>query len=467
MKKKILSLVLSGMLAASAVFGLAACKSQNGGNTGNNGGNGNTNNGNGQSIKPGTVITDATLKSSVFAALAEAQPEGLAYSGGLTLSFTQGTETTEQKLSLEGTAHLGKSVAGDLCLSLENEEGLMYLLGFLREDGTYGAMGEAEGKTVDFAALKAQLKAENDPLILEKGEASPAQSVFSTPAVVKMLKNLTSLVDGTVTKTEGGYSLSFDLIKGTSALLDGAKTVAEVIDNTADITLTGLFSQKFFDDTLTSLLKGISAKELSALFPLLPEGWQTTLPEPGNGTAKEYLSELLRSGAFYSSVVGEGEPWTNYRTFGEVPLAEVVSFLTDGETDLASLRLKQMIEDLKGSLENKLVTLLFDSFGFGGTVTGENVDLAVEFSFDDEKKLLGIAIDALAEGNVSENAEQPQPDGGTQPEDGNGDEMSTAAEPAQKVRCTLKLNAACVQAPELFDLSGCKYEGENGTVTIE
>ncbi len=478
MKKKILSFALSGMLAITAAFGLAACKPQNGtGGTNNNGGNsgnggtnngGNSNTNSGQTIAPGTVITDETLKNSVFSALAEAEIEGFSYSGGLTISATQGADTTTQTVELEGAAVFGENVQADVCLSVESDDGLLYLLGFLRADGLYSATGEEESDEVDFTALKTQLKAETDPLILEKNETGPLQSILAAPATVKLVKNMTSLVDGVVTKTEGGYSLSFDLVSGVTNLLKGAGAVADAIDNTADLTLSALFSQKFVDDTLSSLLNGITAAELKDFIELLPQEMQTVLPQPQSGTAKDYLLGLLRSGSFYTEVAGEGEPWTNYRTFGEVPLATLVSAVSGGEIDLASVKLKEMLENFGSTLENQIVSLLAEIISVDGTVTEENVDLSVSFSFDENKKLLGIALDALAEGNVSPAAEeQPQPDGGHSPEDGNGDEMNVAAESGAKVRFGLKLSATCAQSPELFDLKGCKYRGDEGPVAIK
>lgn len=472
MNKKFLSFALSGMFALSAVFGIAACKPQNGGGAGGNNGNNNENNNGGGNnnnnnlIEPGTVITDETVKKSIFSALSEAKTEGLTYSASLNISATTGTASDSQKISLEGAIRMDESVEGDAYISIDGSDGLLYFLGFLRESGAYCAMGEAEGKTVDFSALKTQLKAEQDPIVLEKAEAGVLPGILAAPATVKILKNATSLIDGVITKTEGGYSLSFDLVEGAGDLLEGAQAVADAIDKTAEMTLTGFFSQKFVDDTLTTLLNGVTAEELSGFFELLPEKAQSLLPAPGKETAKEYLLGLLRSGSFYASAVGEGEPWSSYKTFGEVPLAQLLSFVTDGDVELGSLKLKEMLSELTDSLQNKIVSLFIDLISIEGTVTDEELELSVTFSFDDNKKLLGLALDALAGGNVTENAEEQQPDGGTTPENGSGDEMKTAAAPMTKVHFALKMNMTCTQSPELFDLKGCKFEGENGAGTI-
>ncbi len=471
MKKRILSLALSGFLALSATFGLAACKPQNGGNTGgtNNGANGGSGNNNSSTndnatIKPGTVITDKGVTGAIYSALSKAELSGLTYSGSLNFSVTEATATNTQKVSLEGAVQFDESAEGDAYLSIDGD-GLLYLLGFLRSGGVYYTLGEAEGETVDFSALKQQLKAK-DPIVLDKTETG-ISSILAAPATVKLLKNAVSLIDGVVTKTEGGYSLSFDLVSGAESLLEGAQAVAEAIDETVQMTLTGFFSQTFVEDTLTTLLGGITAAELAEFFELLPEGIRTALPEPGKESAKEYLLGLLRSGNFYTAAAGEGEPWSKYKTFGEVPLAELVSLISGGEVDLATLQLKEMLKEFAEELENKAVSLLLRFVSVEGNVTDEDVDLSVMFSFDDDKKLLGLTLDALAEGNVTKSETEQQPDGGTSPEDGNGDEMKTAAAPMTKVHFALKMNAACAQSPELFDLKGCKYRDENGSGTIK
>ncbi len=465
MKKKLLSFALSGMLAFGALFSFSACKPQSGSGSGNAGGNstgGSTNNN--QTIKPGTVITDETAKSSIFSALAEADPAGLTYAGTVSLSAAQGAQTHTQTIALEGAMLLGKSVSADVSVSLEGEEGAQYLLGFLRESGAYFAAGDAEGETVDFQALKAQLKAEEEPLVLEKEDAGPLPAIFAAPAAVKLLKNTTALFDGVVTKTEGGYSLSFDLLEGAKNFLKGAEAVAGAIDEAETMTVTGLVSQKFVGDTLTNLFRGITAKELASLAELLPEELSSLLPEADDGSAKDYLLGLLRSGDFYTKVTGGEEPWSDYKTFGEVPLSKAVSFIAGEEVDLSALKLKETLSKFGEELENKLAALLIDLLSIEGEVGEENVDLSLAFSFDENKKLLGLTLDALAEGAVTPFPEQD--DGGASPENGNGDPVKTAAEDATKVHIGLKMNATCTSAPQLFDLRGCKYRTESGTSEI-
>lgn len=465
MNKKFLSLALTGLFAFGTLFGAAACKPKEDVNSGNGGtNNGNTNNGGG-TVKPGTVISDETLKGSLFAALAETDLTGLTFTGSVNMNVTQGGESKAQKLSLEGAAQFGKQAQGDLYLTSEGGEAPFYLLGFLRGEDLYSAMGEKDEKS-DLTALKAQLKAENDPLVLEKKSESIAQTVLSSPAALKLVKNATSLFEGVVVKTEGGYSLEFDLFDGVDGLLESVEAVAQTIEDTAEITLTGLFSQNFISDTLDTLLNGITAKELDGLLTLLPEEIAQSLPETANGTAKEYLLGLLRSGDFYTAITGGDEPWTDYRTFGEVPLSALVSAFTGEETDFKALGLKNMIKEFRENLEKQVMAELLELLSVPGTVSDEETDLSLSFAFDDDKKLLGFSVDALAECNVSEGETEQQPDGGTSPEDGGGDPM-TAGEPIAKARFAAKIAATCAKAPDLFSLSGCKYsDGEGGTQTI-
>lgn len=457
MKKKFLSLALSGLLACSAAFGLAACKPQEGT------GGGTLDNNGGGTIEPGTVITEGPVKNAILSALAEAEPQGFVFSGGALLSFAQGEGGMEQKISAEGAFLAGEDAAGDVYLTLESEYGKQYFLGFLRGNDVYATgFDDGSGKT-DLNQIKEQLKATEDPLLLDKSEAGPIGGILKAPAVWKLCKNVLSLTDGVVTKTEGGFDLTFAAAEGAANLLDGAEAVADAIDKNAAMTLSGLFSQEFVDDTLTALLRGISAKELAALFPLLPAEIGEILPKPASGTAKDYLLGLLRSGEFYTALTGESEPWTNYRTFGEVPLSELVSALTGGETEIGSLKLKEMLSALRSGAEDKLVSLLLDPLGIDGSLSGGKAELSATFSFDGDKKLLGFSLEALAAGNVTES--ELQADGGSAPEDGNGDGMTTPT--AAKLQVSLKLGATCVQSPALFSLKGCQYSGENGAVPIE
>lgn len=454
MKKKFLAFALTGMLALSALTGLAACKPDQGGTSGPQG-NGSTNN-DGGTIKPGTVITDETLKSSIVSALARAEIEGLTFTGSASLALTG--EEQRQKVELEGALLLGERAEGDVCLLVEGES-VQYLLSFLRTEGVFSVTGESEKEQVDFNALKEQLKDEEEPLVLEKSEGGTLQKILAAPAAVKLLKNATTLFDGVAVKTEGGYSLTFDLFSGLSDLLAGAEEVAEVIDKTADMTLSGLFGQKFVTEKLTALFNGITAKELAPFIGLLPEGLQTALPEP-DGPAAEYLTGLLRSGSFYTAVTGGEDPWSQYTTFGEMPLAKLVEFVTGGETQLSSLKLKNLLHDFREGLENKTVALLSDIFSLGEVTEGK-AELALAFSFDNDKKLLGFTLDALAEGTLNA---QPQPDDGIQPEDGQGDQMTAAT--SQTVRMSAKLAATCAKSPALYDLAGSQYRGESGPVPI-
>lgn len=443
MKRKILSLALSGAFAVSALFGLVACKPrENNGTGGGTGGTGGTGNG---TIAPGTVITDETIKNSVLSSLADASPEGYTFTGSLELAATQSEKTDTQKIQLEGAARFGKTVQADAYLSIDGD-GLLYVLGFLRDDAFYAASGEVEGKTVDFTALKAQLKAKEDPIVLEKAETGPLQTILSAPAAIKLARNIATFAEGTLTKTEGGYSLSVDLVKGADALFSGAEQLADAIDKTPAMTLTSLFSQKLIDDTLTKLLGGVTAKELSALAQFLPEEVSGILPEFGNGSAKDYLLGLLRSGSFYTALAGEGEPWQNYQTFGEVPLSELVGAISGGEADLSTLGLKKIVQDFRSGWKDKLAALVCDLLSIEGEVSGGEVGLLLEFSFDNEKKPIGFSADAFVAGKIAAQTE----------------ELPAAEGTAQNsMRATLKLSATCASSPELFDLAGCKYtDGE-------
>lgn len=464
MNKRFIGLALAACMSLGA-FALTACKEgpAGGGNGGNAGNQSGSSSGGGETVKPGTVITDEATKKAILDAFSEATVGGFTYSASLDLSLTQGDEREGQSVSLEGAVAADEGVECDAYLVTEAGSGeqteRQYILAFLRKDGFYAAGGEAE-EEVDFNVLKEKLKAEDDPIVLEKAETGALQTIAGAPAVVRLLKNAVSLEEGVITKTEGGYSLAFDLFGGIGALLEKAETLAGVLDTTADMTLTALFTQKPVDDLFTKLLNGITAKELYDLAgPFLPQTVKEALPEAtAQGSAKDYVYGLLRSGSFYTAVMGEDEPWTQWQTLGTVPVSAVAEAIAG--VPLEELGLKEMLSELRSGLEDKTVSLLADALFGGGAAEKGHVELSMSFSFDDRKRLLGFSLDALAEGTLKEEQQEGGPQS-TMPQDG-ARSTAAATESGKGLRASLKAEATCAQSPALFPLAGCRYYGDGG-----
>lgn len=496
MNRKILCLALSGVMAVSAAF-FAACRDEadsgnggnnNGNNSGNNSGTNNgANNGNSQ-IKPGTQITDEGTRKEIFNALSSASVGGFTYAGTLSYTLTAESASTK-KITAEGSVLLNEmSAQADCYLSVEGEEAQQYVLAFLRGGNAYTAMGEQEKG--DFATLKTQLK-EGD-IVLDRQEFG--DDVLRSAALIKLAKNIPSVGEGVIVKSESGFELTFDMWEAAEGLLQDASGLAGAIDAKPDMTVSGLLGQKFVSDLFGTLLKGITAKEIQTLAStLLPEEIASALPQAGNGTAFEYLQSCVRSGALYNAVVGEAEQFGEWQTFGEVPLNELLSILSDGELDLANLGLKDMLEELEEGLEKMIVGALFNlAAPLEGEMTGEigdeDFDLVVGFSFDEDKKLLGFSLEALAEGKRTAAAAQARdggadgtetPDQGTEGSGGSspetpdqGTEGGTGT-PGQgggstplAGRATLKIEATLQTAPQFFDLAGCKYQGADQVETV-
>lgn len=464
MNKKFLCGALA-LLMTGALF-VTACgeTGDNSGNSGNSGNQSGTNNGMGDpTVKPGTVITDEETKKALLGAVTQTELKGLTFSGSFNLSVTAEGATQSRTITAEGASRFGTAVEADLFASLEagEEEGQYYLL-FVREGAAYQAGGDGD---LDFTSLKAQLKDKDDPLPLDKTDFGKAQDLLGSAGAVRLLKNLTALSEGVITKTEGGYSLEYDVIGGAEDLLSGAETLAEAVDRDADMTLSALFGQPFVKDTLGVLLEGITAEDLTAAAaPFLPEEIASALPAAGNSTALGYLESCLRSGAFYTAVTGGAEPWDDYKTFGEVPLGKLAGILSGGEFDLGAYDLKELVHGLKEGLKEKLFGLVCNLISLEGDAADETAGIALRFSFDDNRKLLGFGLDALVTGSVTAPAAPPT----TSPEEGGG-APETETLPAAKrsagtqVRVSLKLETTCASAPELFDLSGCKLS-EGGTI---
>lgn len=453
MKQKILSLALSSLATLGVLFGASACgRIEMGGNN--------------TEIEPGTVITDETVLDELLEGLTPAELSGLSFSASVNMKLTEGEKTQEQSASLEGEARLGKSPAADIFARISaEEEASQYLLGFVRGENFYSTMGEQE--KADFNALKKALKGE-EPTLLERQELNGMAAVVTSPAAFKLLANTGSLLGGVVTKTEGGYTLGYDLFRGADSLLAGAETLLENVEANVGMTVTALFANPFVKNTLTTLLDGITAKELYDIVKALPGEIVSFLPEAGTGSAQEYVEGLLRSGEFFGNVTGGDDAWKEFQTFGEIPLDQLFKLISGGEEELGDLGLKDMVSTFRGTLKKELVSLLLPLFGREGEITRENAALTVEFSFDDAKRLVGFTADALAEGDITAaGEEEEQPDGGKTPEEGEGDPVTTAVEATPRLRVTLKLSAACKKTPELFDLTGCKYRTDDGEQTIK
>ena len=224
MNRKILCLALSGVMAVSAAF-FAACRDEaDGGNNGNNNGNnsGNNsgtnngaNNGNSQ-IKPGTQITDEGTRKEIFNALSSASVGGFTYAGTLSYTLTAESASTK-KITAEGSVLLNETSAqADCYLSVEGEEAQQYVLAFLRGGNAYTAMGEQEKG--DFAALKTQLK-EGD-IVLDRQEFG--DDVLRSAALIKLAKNIPSVGEGVIVKSESGFELTFDMWEAAEGLLQDA-----------------------------------------------------------------------------------------------------------------------------------------------------------------------------------------------------------------------------------------------------
>ena len=512
MNKKFLCGILACVMAFGSMLPMAACKdkpeqeqggTQGGGQGGNQGGNnqggnqGGNNQGGGENkdpsdIQPGTVITDPNFKSELYNSLSETQIGGFTYSASANLSVTGEAMEQTQKIVSEGAIVVkdGK-VQADVSAYVSGSDGEepvnQYMLLFLRDETAYRAAGDWESEDgVDFSAIKAQLKDKTEPIVLLKDELDGGfEELVETPALIKMIKNVPSLFNGVVTKTEGGYSLEFDIVSAVDSVFDGLTSIVSAIEETANMTLGNLFGHSVFKTTLEKLLHGITAEELKDVAEkFLPEEVAESLPEPAeNATAISYAESLLRSGSFYKALTQEGDAWTEWKTFAEVPLEGLISLFTGSEFSFGELKLQEMLKEYKKKWTSEAVALCMNLLGLDeGEISDENINLSFGFDFDNDKKLLGFSLDALLAGSRTLPPEEQEPEEGQTPEEGQPDDeqvpgegeltaetaKAKAAEEAQgkkyDVKGSIKLSAASASAPELFDLTGCKYYTEDGEI---
>lgn len=512
MNKKIVSGILACALAFGCMLPIAGCKgegemlnggtqnetqngTQNGGQNqeqngtqgGEQGGTqGGTQNGAGmgETIAPGTVITDTAVKNEFYDALSKSELNGFTYSASANLGIkTDGSESM-RKFSAEGAILLaGEEVKADVYLTFsalegeETDEGSFLL--FLRGSDLYSAAGD---EASEFSAMKEKLKAKENALILDKMEVQESYlSLAKSQTVYKIVKNMPALFEGVLEKTEGGYTLSFDVGKSLGDFLMGLRPLAEAFDLNHDLTLGALFGLRPLKDTLETILKGVTAEEFVETFsPILPEEIAEALPEPGKSqAAATYVDGLLRSGSFFKTLTGEDEAFAEWKTFAEVPLKELLGLLTGEEFTFEPTAAEQF-DKFVGALKSGLIDKLFAYAGVEeGDLSEEELQFSMTFSFDEEKHLLGFTADAITGGSKTqktEPAEKSEESGGSETENETETESEaekqarenaaggeeTGTERKTQLRATVKLEAAGASSPELFDLTGCKYHTEEG-----
>lgn len=540
MNKKILSGLLACVMAFGSVFAVAGCKpdqsgsnqgTQNGQQGGQGGQQGEQSGQGGQqgeqqggqqgeqggqgggqdkdkTIAPGTVITDKAVKNEFFNALSSSELNGFTYSASANLDVRAGETVQAQKIAAEGAVLFSdETVRADLYVSIsaaggeEQESG--YYLCFLRGNTAYTASGDWDGEgEVDFSALKSRLKAEKNRLLLDKQTVTNSYlQLAKSKTVYQIVRNLPTLFDGVLTKTEGGYTLTFDVGRSLGTFLASFRPLAQAFDANHDLSLGGLFKEDTVKTTLEKLLKGVTAEELvTTLTPVLPEALSEALPTPAKTeTAAVYVDDLLRSGSFFRTLTGEDEAWSKWKTFAEVPLKELLGLVT-GEEFTFEPTATERFDELIGKLKTGLIETLMEYAGVEeGELSEEQMQVSMTFAFDEEKHLLGFSADALAGGSktagkTTEKEEQSgssekenggeeseseaeqkarqnaskETDGGTQSADGKEEGDTNGGQPQKRtVRGTVKLEAAGASSPELFDLTGCKYQnGEGGAETI-
>lgn len=437
------------------------------GDQGNQGGQGDQGGQGGESepkeILPGTVITDEATKRAFFRALSTKEID---FSYSLSASEEEEIdERSEKTFKAEGAVEYSEGkLSFDLFASIKSEEPLFFAA-FLRDGKAYTAEGALEGE-FDAGEIKKSLKDEDDPVYLTEHSLKEVEPYLKEQVCYRLLCNLPSLFEGTLTKTEGGYSLRCDLLSEAKTIFSDMKAFASVIDRNPQETLGVLYRHDFLKKYLSRLFEGITGEELyTALQKFLPEEISETLPEPNkNSTALSYGEKLLTSGAFFSELFKEREGLEEFKTFSEVPLDKMIAFLTGEET--SDWKLAEFLEDFETEFEKKIVETAATLLGIEGEISEENIELSVEFSFGDEKELLGFSADGRAAGKITpiEEPEEEQEKKDEGAESG-ASEASASGEDERNFFVSFKVEAVCGPS-EIFSLSGAKVKGEEGTKTL-
>jgi hypothetical protein bacD2_02385 len=257
---------------------------------------------------------------------------------------------------------------------------------------------------------------------------------FSSPFVMKVLKNVPAVLGGTAEATADGYALTYNIAQTMEKLYDTARLLAAAVDADKTMTVGEAIEYAPVKSLLQSLLKGVTAQETADFAKLVmsaqngempDETFYQAFPRPeAEADAWTYLGACLSSETVGEAFLGAPAALGTLNVY-DLLCGAIYGIDTAGLPDalLPSMEnaVKSFWETLRTNAENSMGTWLQMLFS----------DAAPEitFLFDADKKLVAAEAAVKIVGET----------------DGGRDVMTVSARadflPA---------------APELFDLTGCK-----------
>lgn len=451
MKKKFISLLLAIAMCFGAVFAITAC---------------------GNTDTPDDPNSDASGDESLFEQLCKGMTDAIASAKGIESTFDFTLKGGNESAVYGDDGYFDVKVTGGAALLLPGaatvqadaymfgngvEDGDVmrnaYAVAYLRPDAVYSATSNSS-EYGDYDALKAAIK--NKSVMLESGilesdgEAMSVLNVVSqlyagilqyNPAVTQEDEALFKLLGGSVTETETGYVMSFDVPKAIDTvaafLLDGAKWIEE----NKDLTIAGLLQNEQVHGYLETALKDKTAEDFFAVlrsaFDAASQLTEGMLPSGTPDYGDNAYAEMPDDDGISDSVTSEETVYVgpDFEALYEM-ICSVLPEPQENETMLAYLERcvasKELLDNLLQMMEvsNPGLNSIGDvSFAFilenAGVSASELVEYAealkewrtllvgsilpanepskveiaftISFLFGKDKKLTGIAVDASAD----------------------------------------------------------------------
>lgn len=259
----------------------------------------------------------------------------------------------------------------------------LYRLSFVREEGTYSTRASESNFKSDYCSTMLN-RLEQGDLVLEYTEGEMSDIVgdigidmeaFDSKTGTTLVRNALLLCDGSVEKTENGYSLAYELDDAVEALCEELLPIAKELDKKENLTVSQLLDGKG-KSLLNRLLKDITGRELNEMIGAIG------MPDPKDKeSAADYLRRALKT-----------------EQNGEIPGNETVR---DALSEMGlpiddSEKFEDAVKEFEEDGANEIGALIMTAMGVSGV---QETEIKTTFTFDGNKKFTGFSVVMTGKGN--------------------------------------------------------------------
>lgn len=263
---------------------------------------------------------------------------------------------------------------------------------------------------------------------------SGGAAMFTSPFVMKVLKNVPAVLGGTAEATADGYALTYSIAQTMEGLYDTARLLAAAVDADKTMTVGEAIEYAPVKSLLQSLLNGVTAQETADFVKLVmaAQGGEMTddvfyqvFPRPAaEADAWAYLGACLSSETVGEAFLGAPAALGTLNVY-DLLCGAIYGIDTTGLPDA----LLPSMENAVKSFWETLRTNAEYSSGAWLQMLFSDAAPEITFLFDADKKLVAVEAEAKIVGETAY-----------------GRNMMTVSARADFLDA----------APELFDLTGCK-----------